>query len=124
MKARVRPSAYCTRRRISVLVVGNSVVAQRLARRVGARQLQHGDHLPRFGARADQRGIAAPASASASASSRMDLPAPVSPVSAVRPVVEHQIELVDQDDVANRKRAEHPHPRQGAARHLERASAN
>ena len=48
-----------------------------------------------------------PPSASDSASSRIDLPAPVSPVSTVRPCVEIDVQAVDEDDVADREGDEH-----------------
>ena len=46
-------------------------------------------------------------SASDSASSRIDLPAPVSPVRIVNPRREFEIQLIDQHDVADRKPGEH-----------------
>ena len=67
-------------------VVGDFVLAQRDARRMIGRQLQHGDHLPAVGARAaPARRRRARQAPGVSASSRIDLPAPVSPVSAVSP---------------------------------------
>ena len=49
-------------------------------------------------------------SASAKASSRIDLPAPVSPVSTDEAVGEIDIEPVDQNDVADREPGEHGRP--------------
>ena len=46
-------------------------------------------------------GSARPPSASASASTRIDLPAPVSPVSAVKPARELEVEPLDDDEVAD-----------------------
>ena len=46
-------------------------------------------------------------SASAKASSRIDLPAPVSPVSTDKPGGKIDVEPVDQNDVADRKPGEH-----------------
>ena len=48
-----------------------------------------------------------PPSASEKASRRMDLPAPVSPVSTVRPGAEIELQPVDQDDVADRELNQH-----------------
>ena len=48
-----------------------------------------------------------PPSASDSASSRIDLPAPVSPVSTVSPAREIDAQPVDEDDVADREGDEH-----------------
>ena len=55
-------------------------------------------------------------SSSPSASSRMDLPAPVSPVSTVRPGVEFDVERVDDDEVADGERAQHRRERSEGTR--------
>ena len=52
-------------------------------------------------------------SASANASSRIDLPAPVSPVSTDKPAGEIDVEPVDQDDVADRKPGQHGYQTSG-----------
>ena len=54
-------------------------------------------------------------SASAKASSRIDLPAPVSPVSTDKPRREVEVEPVDQHDVADRKPGEHAASLKGSA---------
>ena len=72
-----------------------------------ARDVERRRHLPLLGAAAHQARVAAAPSASANASSRIDLPAPVSPVSTDKPGRKVDVEPVDQDDVADREAGEH-----------------
>jgi hypothetical protein len=50
---------------------------------------------------------ARPPSTTSSACSRIDFPAPVSPVMTFRPGLERQLELVDDREVADAQRAQH-----------------
>src|SRR5580704_10532197 len=90
MKARVRPSASCTRRRIISPVSSESIASRPLSARMAAAgwPLGTSNTAVTWPCSAPWRTKPAsprPPSASAKASSRMDLPAPVSPVSTARP---------------------------------------
>ena len=58
-KARVRPSAICTRRRIRSPSSSMPLSREQRARRMVARHVEHRGHLPLLGALAHQRGVAA-----------------------------------------------------------------
>ncbi len=87
---------------------GMSFVGEHRARRMPGRQLERRrSRCPAPRPAAPAPASPRPPSASAKASSRMDLPAPVSPVSTDRPDGEIDIEPVDQNDVADGKPGKH-----------------
>src|SRR5580698_11110512 len=90
MKARVRPSASCTRRRIISPVSSESIASRPLSARMAAAGWPLGTSntavtCPWSAPWRTRPASPRPPSASAKASSRMDLPAPVSPVKTARP---------------------------------------
>ena len=85
-----------------VLVVGDVVVAQGLPRRMLAGQLQDGHHLAALGTVAHQGRVAAPAEGEGQGIEQDGLAGPGLAGERRQPGIQGQIELVDEDDVANR----------------------
>ncbi len=106
-KARVRPSASCTRRRIisPASAMPLSLGSER-AGCPGARS-KAAVTCPCSAPWRTRPASPRPPSASANASSRMDLPAPVSPVSTDRPGRKVDVEPFDQNDVTDRQTRQH-----------------
>ena len=71
------------------------------SRRPGARRPCRRSDVGALGPGADHIGARAPPVSSSSASTMMDLPAPVSPVSTVRPAIELELDLLDDREVAH-----------------------
>ena len=90
-----------------VLIVGDGVLAQRLARRMMARQLQHRHHLPALGPCPDQRRVATAAKRQRQRIEQDGFARTGLTGQCGKSVFEREIELVDQDNVSNRKRIEH-----------------
>ena len=70
--------------------------------------VQHRNYLTGVGARPHQRGIAAAAERQCQRIKKNGLAGARLARECREPTIQRQVELVDQDDVANRKRAEHP----------------
>ena len=90
-----------------VLVVGNGIVAQRRTRRVVGGQLQHGDHLAALLPAAHQRGVAPAPQRQGQCVQQDGFARPGLPRENGHAAIQRQVELVDQNDIANRKRVQH-----------------
>ena len=90
-----------------VVLGRDAVFGEQRERRMVRRDVERRGHLALLGALAHQARIAAAPSASAKASSRIDLPAPVSPVSTDEAGRIVDVEPFDQDDVADGEAGEH-----------------
>ena len=106
-KARVRPSAACTRRSTSSSVAGEAEFARgEMGGMIGA-QIEDRRHLPLFAARAHERGVAAPAERQHEGVEEDGFARARLAGESRQPLPEIEIERVDEHDVADGQTNQH-----------------